>query len=257
MKYFRKSFGIWVPDRKLTDNRGFISALPGVLAGARRRTNATDPSFGSVVMLLHLNGNDGSTTFTDSSSKSNNGTANGDVQIDTAQYEFGGASCLFDGTGDFLSWTSNADFGFGTGDFTIEFWLRMSSLSRDSVIYDSRATVNGYFPTIFVTSAGVLTYYVNALARISSSAAAIAINEWYAVAISRVSGTTKMFIDGTQSGSNYTDSNNYAQSVLKLGRNGLATSVDLLGWLDEVRITKGVGRYSGTYTVATEEFPNS
>lgn len=74
-------------------------------------------------LLLHTDGTDGSTTFTDSSLSPKTISVFGNAQVDTAQSKFGGASALFDGTGDYLT-GSSADFAFGTNDFTIDFWMR-------------------------------------------------------------------------------------------------------------------------------------
>ena len=89
-----------------------------------------DASVGAqTVLLLHCDGTDASTTFTDSSSPAKTVTAVGDAQLDTAQFKFGTASGLFDGTGDELTVTDHADFDFGTGDFTIEFFVRFNSVT--------------------------------------------------------------------------------------------------------------------------------
>ena len=68
---------------------------------------------GYTVALLHMDGADTSTTFTDESGKT--WTANGNAQIDTAQSVFGGASGLFDGTGDYLSASDHADWQLDGG----------------------------------------------------------------------------------------------------------------------------------------------
>ncbi|MFB3885601.1 MAG: chitobiase/beta-hexosaminidase C-terminal domain-containing protein [Thermodesulfobacteriota bacterium] len=79
--------------------------------------------------LLHMNGADGSTTFTDDApGGSHTWTAYGDAQIDTSQSKFSGASGLFDGSGDYLSSPDSDDWYWGTGDFTIDFWVRFAAL---------------------------------------------------------------------------------------------------------------------------------
>jgi hypothetical protein len=78
-----------------------------------------DPNYASVSLLLHMDGTNGSTVFTDLSPVPKVVTRFGDAQISTAQSKFGGSSAYFDGTGDYLTVASSADFGFGTGDFTI------------------------------------------------------------------------------------------------------------------------------------------
>src|SRR5690554_1699309 len=86
-----------------------------------------DPYFASVVLLLHGDGTDGSTTITDNSGSAHSPTVNGNSQIDTAESQFGGASVLFDGSGDYLEYADSADWDFGTGDFTVEFWMRRNA----------------------------------------------------------------------------------------------------------------------------------
>src|SRR5690606_34123168 len=96
--------------------------IPGIVASSRRIAtgpSSTDPYWSSVSSLLHFNGSNGSTTFTDE--KGVGWTASGDAEISTAQSKFGGSSLSLDGTGDWLD-ASNAGFTFGTGDFTIEAW---------------------------------------------------------------------------------------------------------------------------------------
>lgn len=86
-------------------------------------------------LLLHCDGADASTTFTDASQAAHgNATPNGNAQVDTAQSKFGGASALFDGTGDFLSYADHADWHFGSGDFMADFWVRFNSVSTAKFI---------------------------------------------------------------------------------------------------------------------------
>src|SRR3989338_6322305 len=80
-------------------------------------------------LMLHMEGADAGTTFTDTETTPKAVTANGNAQIDTAQSKFGGASGLFDGAGDYLTIPSSSAFDFGTGNFTIDFWVRLASNS--------------------------------------------------------------------------------------------------------------------------------
>lgn len=92
-----------------------------------------DPYWANVVSLLHMDGANGSTTFTDQKGKT--WTPNGNVQISTAQSVFGGSSAAFDGVNDSLSIASHADFGFGTGDWTVECFVRQTTTAAQ-VIFD-------------------------------------------------------------------------------------------------------------------------
>ena len=88
--------------------------------------------------LLHMDGSDGSTTFTDESGTT--WTANGNAQIDTAQSKFGGASGLFDGASDYLQTPYTADHNTGTGDFTIDQWIRFNSVATTQTLFARRTS---------------------------------------------------------------------------------------------------------------------
>jgi hypothetical protein len=212
-----------------------------------------DPYWNDVSLLLHMDGSNGSTTFTDSSSNALTVTANGNAQISTAQSKFGGASGYFDGTGDFLTVTnSNNVLTFSSDDFTIEFWLYPLDTSTLQVFLDFRPDVQGAYPVIYVQS-GTLHYYVNTGSRISASSA-LTTNQWQHVAVARSGTETKMYVDAVQVGSTYTDANSYDAPTCRI-----ATSFDSYAanaYIDDLRITKGVARYTANFTAPTAAFPN-
>ena len=96
-------------------------------AGGSDSTGNSETHDSYTRLMLHSNGTDGSTRFTDSATAKTI-TANGNVQIDTAQSKFGGASALFDGAGDYLSLADNDDWNFGTGNWTFDSWVRFNML---------------------------------------------------------------------------------------------------------------------------------
>lgn len=210
----------------------------------------TDPYFASVLSLLHMDGADGSTTFTDVTGKT--WTAAGTAQIDTAQSKYGGASGLFDTTGDYVDAT-DASFALGTGDFTVEFWLRNSG-SGAKVIYDHRpASTEGLYPTIYHIGS-TLKFYTNSADRISGNV--LAASTWNHVALCRASGTTRLFYGGTQVGSNYTDSNNYIGTRIRLGASGYDGANGIDGHIDDFRLTT-VARYTSNFTPPSSAYPDS
>lgn len=218
-----------------------------------------------VVALLHMNGADASTTFTDEAGKSY--TASGNAQIDTAQSKFGGASGLFDGTGDLLSVADSADWqldgGSNSNKWTIDFWVRFAS--------DPSSAAQGYlsqyvdvdnFWGLQQTATDNMQFTVRSGAAnivVINNAWNPAINTWYHVAVVK-DGTNgyMMFVDGTQIGTTQTDVDtipNFAAS-LRVGRytNTAGTNLDLNGWLDELRISKGVARWTANFTPPTGEY---
>jgi hypothetical protein len=207
------------------------------------------------VSLLHMNGTDTSTTITDEGGHT--WTANGNAQIDTAQSKFGGASALFDGTGDYITGDGGAGYAFGTGDFTVEFYVRLAAVSVQYTLFDCRpASTQGLYPTIYIASAdNTLRYFTDSADRITGGA--LSVNTWYHIAVARLGTSTKMFLDGTQTGSTYTDSNNYligtGRPVLS-GSGYTVTLQNLNGWMDELRVSKGVARWTSNFTVPTSEY---
>lgn len=209
-----------------------------------------DPYFSSVVALLHMDGADGSTTFTDV--KGHPFTANGNAQIDTAQRKFGGASGLFDGTGDSLTTPSSADWAYGTGDFTWELQLRLATTAGNQHIIEHGGN-NG------TLSYDVGLRYYNPTAGVGSplytTRPALIAGVWHHVAVSRFGGTTRLFVDGVLKASG-TDSHNYPTQALRFGDYS-GGDFAFNGHMDEVRITKGVARYTANFTPPQLPFADS
>jgi hypothetical protein len=178
-------------------------------------------------------------------------TAVGNAQVDTAQSKFGGASALFDGTGDYLL-VNGFSSDFGTGDFTIETWIRFNSIGTQ-VIYDRRQIGTNSNGLLIYYNSGFI-YHGNGSIRISGGTASTGV--WYHLTVSRSSGSTKMFLDGTQIGSTFTDTLNY---TVANQATYIAESVDtgaaINGYLDEVRISNSA-RYTTTFTPSTTPFVN-
>jgi hypothetical protein len=183
-------------------------------------------------------------------------TAVGNAQVDTAQSYFGGASLLLDGTGDRLTVSSDSSFAF-SGDFTIEFWIRWTARtgSINYTLFDGRLSTDGSVvkPTLYHIDNG-LRYFVNGGDRIVTSTLTITNGVWYHYAISRSGSSTRLFIDGTQSGSTYTDNNSYVATAFSIG-DYAGGGFGLNGHIDEIRVSN-IARYTTTFTPSTTPFTN-
>jgi len=221
---------------------------------------ANDTNFADVSLLLHGDGTSGSTTITDSSSNSVSLTVTGNTQIDTAVKKFGTGSIQFDGAGDYLTTSTNSAFGYGAGDFTIEFFLYLNSVSSSQTICSNLTSASSTNPHIYLQSGGTIRYYTASASRITS--AVLSAGQFYHVAVAKSGSSTKLFINGSQSGSTYSDNNDYGASApLGVGTywsGGSPTATSTLnGFIDELRITKGVARYTSNFTPPTAAFLNS
>lgn len=229
-------------------------------AAASGGGGGTDPYFANVASLLHFDGADGSTTITDVTGKA--WAAAGNAQLDTAQSMFGGSSLLLDGSGDYVSAGSHADFGFGAGDYTIEGFARVAAATGGvQTFFDNRTAANDGI-SIFATDVGGTTGRVsvgsNTAFIITSASSAYALNTWFHLALVRDGTTLYLYIGGVAAGS-VTDSRTYASASSAFIGSQYNVSAHLNGHVDEFRATKGVCRYPGgvPFTPPTAAFPDS
>ena len=201
-----------------------------------------------------MNGSDTSTTFTDDSPSPLTVTANGTAQIDTAQSKFGGASGIF-ALNAYLTTNDTAEMDMGTGDFTVDFWIRFASVGEGQRIF-SIGTYNSSGISCFFAVSGNLQFYINSSTATYDTLWGPSINTWYHVAIARSGSTAKVFIDGTQLGSDITDSTSLSTtSGIYVSAWDISTSDGLNGgWLDEFRVSKGVARWTSDFTPPTSEY---
>jgi len=182
-------------------------------------------------------------------------TLNGDVKSSTTQSKYLSSSMYFDGTGDYIFVDSNAQFGYGTGDFTLECWAYKDAnpVGGDAGIIEHRpASTNGGYPLLGVNTSGQLFYYSNATLRISPSASTALTNQtWVHIAYVRSGGNLgTLYIDGTSVGT-WADTTTYSSSApLWIGQHAFAGQA-FNGYLSDVRITKGLARYTANFTPPT------
>jgi len=207
-----------------------------------------------------------SNRFRDASTNNFTITRNGDVKVSnfapfapSSAYSTStnGGSGYFDGSGDYLDAPSNAAFGFGTGDFTIECWVNPSSLgghgsSNNDCIIDFRpSTGGGAYGTLYIANSGSsVNWYANTANRITGSA--ISNNAWTHLAVCRSGTSTKLFINGVQSGSTYSDSTNYGTGTPWIGQFNDGTGGGYFnGYISNLRVVKGTSVYTANFTPPT------
>lgn len=215
---------------------------------------ANDPYWNSVVLAMHMD----DTGLTDL--KGHAVTLTGNVARSSTQSKFGGYSAYFDGAGDFLyPVNSGPDFAFGTGDFTVEMWVYLPSLGVARTFYDGRPTsTNGPYVSTYVSATNTIVFLVSSVARITGTTALAAMT-WYHVALCRSGTSTKLFLNGVQEGATYSDGNNYLGAANRpfIGIDAYNSSTSaMLGYIDDLRVTKGVARYTANFTPSTDPFPD-
>lgn len=222
-------------------------------------SSSSDPYFSNVSLLLNMNGTNGSTTFTDSSSTFTL-TPSGNAQISTTQSKFGGASGYFDGSGDYLTCSTGTGLDFGTGDFTIEAWVYITSLGTYHPILEGRtsASFSNYVFGINNVSGTLRLDFVNAGggAGRTASTTSVPLNTWTHVAWIRAGGVTSYYVNGVKDATtnSYSGSLNPNRTQVQIG--AVIDPQYFYGYIDDLRITKGVARYLSNFTVPTSPFPD-
>jgi hypothetical protein len=215
-----------------------------------------DPYFNQVVLSLHMNGANGGTSFPDSSNSSHAITAVGNAQTSTAQAKFNGSSGLFDGVGDFLTMPHSDDFNFGTGDWTIEFFLRFNSLSSYQTIYEHGYISAGGLLVQTNLNTGKFVVYTSGVSRAVETSTAPSVGVWYYYAIVQSGGVITIYRDGVYAGSGSNSVDLTITAAAAVGARASDSLYGINGNVAEFRITKGGARYTSNFTPPTEAFPD-
>jgi hypothetical protein len=211
-------------------------------------------------LLLNFNGDNNSTTFTDSSPNNLSVTANGDAKISTAQSKFGGASGYFgESTGSYLSIGSSEAFEFGTGDFTFETWIRIQSNPGSFGIFETQplggsgGTRTNQWIFYYEQSANQFHVFANSENRVSASAAGALDNDWHHIALVRSSGTGTIYIDGNAVSSSALSVDVQTSSGALVGTFSDGSTLTPPGYFDDLRIVKGTAVYTANFTPPTSQ----
>lgn len=178
----------------------------------------------------------------------------GNAQISTSIKKYGTGSLAFDGTGDWLLTPDSADLRLGTGNFTIEFWLYLGATGAARGVVGKGASTTGWLVSTNSSNNVVFTYGTSTI----TSTGTLSGSTWYHIAVVR-SGTgtnqTKIYIDGTNDGTGTVSTDFTQTEAMYVGAN--RTGGDALnGYIDDLRITKGIARYTANFTPPTAAFPD-
>jgi len=238
--------------------KGYISNLR-IVVGTAVYTSAFTPSttpFTAIsgTSLLTCQSN----RFRDASTNNFAITVNGNTSVQrfspfnpTASYDTAtiGGSGYFDGSGDYLAVANSSAFAFGTGNFTVEFWVYANSSSTTHGLVASDQS-GGYWASV-IFSGTLYWQSVNGSTNLLSTSYSNYYNQWTHVAFVRNSGTTKMYLNGVETAS-AADSNNYTATAgnIDIGRDA-DNSALLTGYISNLRIVKGTAVYTSAFTPPT------
>lgn len=183
-------------------------------------------------------------------------TAHGNAQIDTAQSKYGGASAFFDGDGDYLTVAYSDDWDFGSGDFTIDGWVRFTAIDvYQGIVSQHVDGMNSWYLGISAMNR-LEIYFKDTTIKGSfyqtSALPGLAINTWYHIAVARSSSTCYMFINGVSQPVFQATAFGTIGSIaanLEVGRAEGGNCFN--GYIDEFRISKGIARWTADFTPPT------
>jgi hypothetical protein len=194
-------------------------------------------------------------SFTDSSSSSHTITANGDVSHSRAQKKIGNSSIKFDGTGDYLSSADSNDWSFGTGDFTLEAYVRFNdSAGSENLFSQYQGGSNRWYLHADLTNNTLGFYDAGSGMDIEQTVVTWVADTWYHVAMVRNSGTVTYYVNGTAytiTGTNPNGNITSNTGALQIGQYDSGTNLN--GYMDEIRISNSA-RYTGAFTPTTTAF---
>ena len=215
-------------------------------------TTTGDVYYPQTSLLMHFNGTNGSTTMTDNSKNNTTVTSVNGTAISTAQSKFGGSSVLFDGTNDYLSIVNNSALNLSGGSYTIECWIRPTgNYANYNTIIAKRADPSTGWEVYLRITTGVLSFYNGTNYESSVTPTA---NVWSHVAAVYNGTTINLYLNGVSVLSTAVGNTDYNVPIYI----GSYTTVEyFIGYIDELRVTKGIARYTGNFTPSTTQFLDS
>jgi hypothetical protein len=210
----------------------------------------------NTVLLLHMDGANGSTTFTDSSANTHAVTSNGNAAISTTESKFDGASGDFTGYGDNVQVTPTDPemFAYGTGDFTIEGWIYPTAPDPGTTIYSQVESGFNYL-ALQISEGNLFLDHGSANPGTYVWGPAVSNNTWQHFALCRHNGVMRLYLDGVGGDpvNSAFDFNNLTY-LPTIGGYAHTAQYGFNGYIDELRITKGAALYTGNFTPPTAPF---
>jgi len=178
----------------------------------------------------------------------------GNAQIDTTVKKYGTGSIEFDGTGDWLKAPDNVNLQLGTGNFTIEGWVYLNAIGTARGFVSKGTSTTGWSLGVNALNQVVFNYASSTI----NSTGLLAMSTWYFVTVVREgtgSNQTKIYINGTNDGTGTVSTDFNQTNIMYVGADRVAGS-PMNGYIDDLRITKGIARYTANFTSPTAAFPN-
>ena len=210
-------------------------------------------------LMLHMDGSNDGTTFTDTSDSAHTVTAAGGAETKTAIKKFGTASMYTSGNSDFLSIPNSDEFNFGNGDFTIDAWIyHTGTTGYQTIASCTGASSNStYWQFRYFGSSGNFDFWVTGDTDGVTFApgSQLTVNTWNHLAICRDGNNWYGFVNGAKIGATQVNSFTITDvdGPLEIGGPGWLGQ-PFIGYIDELRISKGIARWTATFTAPVQAY---
>lgn len=235
-----------------------------------------NPSYANVSLLLHGDGTNGSTTFTDNSPSPKTLTVNGNTQISTAVVKYGTGSMAFDGTGDYLSSAFNTAFDLLPNSFTVETWIYTTNLKAGGQrIFATGGGLPGFNGTTGIhvlcqinDATGSLGMQLSTNTAtptgVGAAGGSVTANTWIHLAFVYDSSITtgRIFANGVLVGTATLTgvarpTTNPQMSIATIPGEAGSVTTNFQGYMDDFQLTKGVAKYNMSFSPPLKQYPNS
>lgn len=214
--------------------------------------NASPPLDAQTVFLSHFDGPNGQQSYTAETDQELSFV--GTAKIDTTQSVFGTSSLRLSGAGDKVTAQDSANYDFGTADFTIDMWVKFSSIGTNQMLIDIGKQTSGKGVSINVGTTSQLEVVINGVAQTIALGSPLVNGRNYHIEVSRNSTTAKAFLDGVEIDSWANSANITGGTGIIIGASDVGGYDELNGWIDELRISKGIARHTSGFTPPTQAY---
>ena len=227
-------------------------------------TTTGDVYYPQTSLLMHFNGTNGSTTMTDNSKNNFVLTAINGASLSSGQSKFGGTSLALDGTNDYVSISGNNILDFASSDFTVECWVRLNAMPTSDA-WPTNYSSHFIVITIGTPNLGDGIGFIIGQTKLIiqnndgqsvNGTHGMTTNTWYHLAFVRYSNNLYLYVDGVQKGTAAYSSAVGTGATTYIGCE-TGQGAFLNGYIDDLRVTKGVARYTGAFTPPTTQFLDS
>ena len=217
-----------------------------------------DPYWANVGLLLHADGTNGQTTTVNAGIDGQTLTAVGSAVLSTTQKKWGPSSIFMPGNGSRFECAGWSGSQLGSGDFTIEFWFYLPTATANGDQWFLSVGSFGAAGTWMVSKNNTqgISFVSEASGGVAGNGSVVPLDQWYHVAICRVGTIVTLYRNGVVWNTGVVGTNFNNTGTFRVGSHPADNPGVRPAYIDDLRITKGIARYTGPFNIPAEAFPD-